>query len=51
MAAVAIVYLFLDFHLQVTRFYDDRFIFPDRGSQMGSFPGKAASSRRTAGSG
>lgn len=30
MAAVAIVYLFFDFHLQVTRFYDDRFIFPGR---------------------
>src|SRR5579863_4065386 len=35
MAAVAIVYLFLDFHLQVTRFYDDRFIFPDRDKRTG----------------
>ena len=40
MAAVAIVYLFLDFHLQVTRFYDDRFIFPYRDKPKGGFPGK-----------
>jgi hypothetical protein len=51
MAAVAIVYLFLDFHLQVTRFYDDRFIFPDRDKRLDGFPGKAASLRRMAGSG
>jgi uncharacterized protein (TIRG00374 family) len=40
MAAVAIVYLFLDFHLQVTRFYDDRFIFPHRDKSINDFPGK-----------
>jgi hypothetical protein len=51
MAAVAIVYLFLDFHLQVTRFYDDRFIFPGRDKYVKDFPGKAASLRRMAGSG
>ena len=40
MAAVAIVYLFLDFHLQVTRFYDDRFIFPHRDKSINGLPGK-----------
>ena len=49
MAAVAIVYpiFFSDFHVQVTRFYDDRFIFPFRGKPVDGFPGKAASSRRS----